>query len=107
MTDAPPPATELLYPLDTYLRSFEATVTAVEPATRSVTLDRTAFYPGGGGQPHDTGALVPPAGGPSWPVVEVCKEGGAVRHVLGSGDGAEGALPRVGDQVRGEIDWPA
>ena len=70
-----------------------------------MTLDRTAFYPGGGGQPHDTGSLASLAGGASWHVVEVRKEGGAVRHVLESTDGE--ALPRAGEQIRGEIDWTA
>ena len=45
--------TELLYLRDTYLREFTATVTKAEE--ERVALDRTAFYPNGGGQPHDTG----------------------------------------------------
>jgi misacylated tRNA(Ala) deacylase len=48
--------TELLYMDDSYLEEFEATVTAVQEG--AVALDRTAFYPGGGGQPYDTGVLV-------------------------------------------------
>ena len=47
--------TELLYTTDSYLKSFEARVQAVDEQARAVLLDRTAFYPGGGGQP--TGAL--------------------------------------------------
>ncbi|HIP97382.1 MAG TPA: alanyl-tRNA editing protein, partial [Anaerolineae bacterium] len=47
--------TELLYQTDSYAREFEALVTAVDGAR--VALDRTAFYPGGGGQPYDTGML--------------------------------------------------
>ena len=47
--------TDLLYQTDSYLRAFDATVTAVEDG--AVILDRTAFYPGGGGQPHDLGTL--------------------------------------------------
>jgi misacylated tRNA(Ala) deacylase len=47
--------TELLYLADSYLRDFDAVVTEVTPD--GVVLDRTAFYPGGGGQPHDTGTL--------------------------------------------------
>ena len=45
--------TDLLYQTDSYLRQFEARVTAVDEANRGVVLDRTAFYPGGGGQPAD------------------------------------------------------
>ncbi len=47
--------TELLYQTDSYLREFSAQVVAVDAAGNRVALDRTAFYPGGGGQPHDTG----------------------------------------------------
>ena len=47
--------TEELFLKDAYLRKFEAGV--VEPSGREVILDRTAFYPGGGGQPSDKGTL--------------------------------------------------
>ncbi len=85
--------TELLYQLDGYLKEFEAQVTASLPEEQAVVLDRTAFYPGGGGQPHDLG---------SWQglkVVKVRKAGEDVLHVL------EGPLPEVGTKVRGIIDW--
>jgi misacylated tRNA(Ala) deacylase len=85
--------TELLYLRDAYQRTFSAQVTDVRDG--AVALDRTAFYPTGGGQPHDTGTL----GGR--PVVDVRKEGDDVWHVLG--DGAEASAP--GDEVEGEIDW--
>ena len=45
--------TDLLYQTDSYLREFNATVVAVDAAAGRVALDRTAFYPGGGGQPGD------------------------------------------------------
>jgi misacylated tRNA(Ala) deacylase len=83
----------LLYLRDAYQRTFSAQVTAVRDG--AVALDRTAFYPTGGGQPHDTGTL----GGR--PVVDVRKEGDDVWHVLG--DGAEAPAP--GDEVEGDIDW--
>lgn len=86
---------ELLFLSDAYLREIEATVTAVEAAARKVALDRTVFYPTGGGQPHDTGTL---AGAP---VVAVAKEGTEVWHTLGG----DGPLPLPGDRVHGEIDW--
>jgi misacylated tRNA(Ala) deacylase len=86
---------ELLYLRDAYLRAFDATVVAVDPESRRVALDRTAFYATGGGQPHDTGIL---AGAP---VSAVRKEGEHVWHTL-EGDGP---LPSVGDGVHGELDW--
>jgi misacylated tRNA(Ala) deacylase len=88
--------TELLYQTDSYLKEFGAHVTAVEG--NAVALDRTAFYATGGGQPHDTGLLS--AGGRSWQVTEVRKQGDDVWHTL-QGEG----LPAVGDAIRGAIDW--
>ena len=91
--------TTLLYQTDSYLREFAATVTARDEEGRTIVLDQSAFYPGGGGQPHDTGTLR--VGDRSRPVEKVEKRGGDVLHHLG---GAE-PLPQVGDAVRGEIDW--
>jgi misacylated tRNA(Ala) deacylase len=82
---------ELLYLRDAYLRQFRATV--VDHRDGAVALDRTAFYPTGGGQPHDTGTL----GGV--PVRAVRKDGEIVWHEL------EGDAPAVGSEVDGEIDW--
>jgi misacylated tRNA(Ala) deacylase len=84
--------TELLYLRDAYQVSFYATV--VDTREGAVALDRTAFYPTGGGQPHDTGLLA------GLTVVDVRKEGDLVWHSL---DG--GPLPSVGDVVEGTIDW--
>jgi misacylated tRNA(Ala) deacylase len=86
---------ELLFLRDAYIREFDATVSAVDTATRQVALDRTAFYPTGGGQPHDTGTLA------GLPVAEVRKDGDAVWHKM-AGDAL---LPPVGAAVHGEIDW--
>jgi misacylated tRNA(Ala) deacylase len=86
-------ATELLYLRDAYVREFEARVSAVRD--RQVALDRTAFYPTGGGQPHDTGRLA----GAS--VVDVRKERDDVWHTLAD----DARLPAVGDDVAGEIAW--
>lgn len=91
--------TALLFQTDSYLREFDATVTACDEAARTVVLDRTAFYPGGGGQPHDTGTLH--AGGRSWPVEKVEKRGGEVVHHLGG----EEFPPQPGEEVHGELDW--
>jgi misacylated tRNA(Ala) deacylase len=88
--------TELLYATDAYVRSFDALV--VEVGDGTVVLDRTAFYPTGGGQPHDLGKLAWPGG--SATVVEVRKQGPAVTHRLEGG-----GLPLIGTTVHGEIDW--
>jgi misacylated tRNA(Ala) deacylase len=87
-------STDQLFLRDGYLRSFDATVTAVDPSTRQVVLDQTAFYPTGGGQPHDLGTLA------DLRVVDVRKSGDEVVHTLG-----DGRLPQVGDEVHGEVDW--
>ena len=84
---------DLLYLRDAYLTTFTATVTAVDG--QRVALDRTAFYPTGGGQPYDTGRL----GGSA--VVEVRKEGDDVWHTLAE----DSPVPSVGDEVEGEIAW--
>ncbi|RLC84255.1 MAG: hypothetical protein DRI79_13150 [Chloroflexi bacterium] len=70
--------TDLLYQTDGYLREFEAIVTEV--VGDGVVLDRTAFYPGGGGQPNDVGRLL--ADGGEWEVVKVGRSEGRVVHRL-------------------------
>ena len=80
--------TEPLYHTDAYLQDFDARVTAVEGS--AVALDRTAFYPGGGGQPNDVGTLK--AEGQTWPVTKVRKAGPEVWHEL------DGEAPPVGTQ---------
>jgi misacylated tRNA(Ala) deacylase len=92
--------TELLYQTDSYLREFDATVTAVDAEARTVVLNQTAFYPGGGGQPNDTGQLSV-MGGADYPVSKVKKQGADVFHFLGD----DSLLPQVGDKVHGQIDW--
>jgi misacylated tRNA(Ala) deacylase len=87
--------TEQVYQRDSYVREFDAMVTGVEG--QAVALDRTAFFPGGGGQPHDLGALSW-SGGTSR-VTKVKKQGDDVWHTL------EGDVPAKGTQVHGELDW--
>jgi misacylated tRNA(Ala) deacylase len=91
--------TSLLYQTDSYLQTFDARVTGVDAEARAIVLDATAFYPGGGGQPCDFGALV--VDGASLPVRRVKKQGEDVLHFV---DG-EAPLPDTGAQVRGQIDW--
>jgi misacylated tRNA(Ala) deacylase len=89
-------STDLLFLRDAYLREMDATVVGLDGEARRISLDRTAFYPTGGGQPHDTGMLAGLA------VLDVRKEGDDVWHSLADG----GPMPAVGESVRGEIDWP-
>lgn len=88
--------TDLLYVFDSYLREFTATVTAVEG--NAVILDRTAFYPGGGGQQADAGTL--DTANKIYRVSSTKKNGQAVLHLI---DGDE--LPAVGTVVTGKLDW--
>jgi misacylated tRNA(Ala) deacylase len=87
--------TELLYLNDAYQTSARAEVTAAEDGR--VVLDRTVFYPTGGGQPYDTGTLRWDGGEAR--VTEVRKDRGDVWHTV------EGDLPPVGTAVEAEIDW--
>ena len=82
--------TEALYAEDAYLREFEATVLAVDSEGRRIALDRTIFFPGGGGQPHDLGTLA------GLPVESVARDGELIWHTLGG----DGALPSEGDARR-------
>ncbi|MFN8594203.1 MAG: alanyl-tRNA editing protein [Thermomicrobiales bacterium] len=95
------PKTDLLFQRDSSLRAVDAEVVAVNAADRCVALNRTVFYPGGGGQPCDTGTLLRQSNGSTWPVTAVRKEGEVVWHQLGG----ESELPVIGDAVRGSLDW--
>ena len=83
---------ELLFREDPYLRSCEATVVAVHP--EGVELDRTVFYPMGGGQAGDTGTMG------AWSVLDTRKRDNSVVHVL-----EPGATPQPGMQVKLELNW--
>ncbi|MBU2610105.1 MAG: alanyl-tRNA editing protein [Chloroflexi bacterium] len=91
--------TELLYLTDNYLQEFDATIVAIEAETRAVILDRTAFYPGGGGQPCDTGRLT--ISGMTYPVERVKKQGDSVHHFLGG----DASLPAIRAAAHGQLDW--
>ncbi len=87
--------TDRLYQRDSYLETFEARVAAVRP--EGVVLDRTAFFPSGGGVLGDEGALTGP-GGETYRVVETLDDEDVV-HRLDRGGLA------VGNPVTGRLDW--
>jgi len=87
--------TELIFLHDSYLKEFDAVVTA--SYGQFIVLNRTAFFPGGGGQPADVGWL-------RWSdetaqITEVKKQGDGVLHLI------QDHLPPVGTAVRGALDW--
>jgi len=88
--------TELLFLDDANLREFSATIVDVLEGN-GIVLDRTAFYPGGGGQPADLGVLV--AGEESWQVTKVKRVGGRPVHFL------DHPSPPLGTVLSGHIDW--
>jgi misacylated tRNA(Ala) deacylase len=89
--------TDRIYSTDAYARTMEATIVRVDADDRRVLLDRTVFYPGGGGQPHDLGTLR--IGDDHLAVVRVAQDADGVWHWL------EGGLPSEGAQVTGQLDW--
>ena len=86
--------TEKLYYADAYLHEFTARVTACEPGKTGffIELDRTAFFPEGGGQPADTGTIGPAR------VCDVQEKGGRILH------STDMALP-VGESFACALDW--
>jgi misacylated tRNA(Ala) deacylase len=91
--------TKLLYQTDSYLKSFEARVSALDVENHAIALDQSAFYPGGGGQPADSGSLT--VVGLVYPVKRAKKLGDEVFHYL-EGDSP---LPEAGAAVQGQLDW--
>ncbi len=89
--------TDRIYSTDQYASSMEATIVDVDRDDGRVLLDRTVFYPGGGGQPHDLGSLS--LGDDRLEVVRVTADARGVWHWL------EGGLPRPGTSVHGEVEW--
>jgi len=93
--------TELVFREDGYARLCEARVVAVDE--RGIRLDRTVFYPTGGGQPGDTGVLRLTASGETIAIADAVKGDGPdeVIHVPAPGT----ALPEPGAEITAEIDW--
>lgn len=91
--------TKLLYQLDSYLKEFQAVVQEQDEENHAVVLDQTAFYPGGGGQPCDTGVLT--MGGTTFTVLRIKKVENRILHFIDK----DQTLPETGSQVSGRIDW--
>ncbi len=85
--------------MDAYCRSFDADVLDVDREGNRVLLSRTAFYPGGGGQPFDTGTLTGPTG--PMTVERVRREPTGIWHWLDGGIN----LPEPRTHIHGELDW--
>ena len=95
---------------DSYLTEFYATLAETRTDGRGtwLRLDRSAFYPTSGGQPHDTGALT--VADVRLRVRDVQVEDGAVWHLVAASAGSDGAEPSaiaavIGSEVHGLIDW--
>ena len=87
--------TDILCYNDSYLQDFEAIVTDV--VGTGIVLDKTVFYPGGGGQPCDTGTIKWDGG--STEVSKVSRVDGKLVHKV------EDSMPDVGESITGVIDW--
>ena len=89
--------TEQIYSTDSYAKTMDASVVRTDVDDNRVLLDRTVFYPGGGGQPHDLGVLT--IGDDRLSVVRVTSDSDGVWHWI------EGGLPSTGMSVSGVLDW--
>jgi misacylated tRNA(Ala) deacylase len=87
--------TDLLYLADSYQKEFECVVIGV--GNEAVELDRTAFYPGGGGQPGDAGELR--SATDAWQVSTLHRREGRIWHQL------VGDAPAIGERLTGLLDW--
>ncbi len=98
---------------DAYARSVEATVRSIASVESDgailVVLDRTVFYPGGGGQPSDRGVLLRGSDGRRWVVAGARKDGGDIVHQLepdpAGGTAGPAGAPAVGDRLEVDLDW--
>ncbi len=91
--------TELLYQKDSYIQEFQGLITRIDSENNAMILDQTAFYPGGGGQPADSGLLT--HGESDYRIKRARKVGSDILHIIDS----ELPLPEIGLAVRGKLDW--
>jgi misacylated tRNA(Ala) deacylase len=90
--------TETIYQRDSYIQSFDAQVIRIDKHNNGVVLDRTAFFPGGGGQPADFGLLSFQKD--TFVVKRAQRIAGKLVHLI---DGDH--LPELGCQIHGQINW--
>jgi len=91
--------TQTIYQTNSYQQTIKTTVTEIDPENNAVQLETTVFYPGGGGQPHDTGWLTMEEN--KIEVLKVKKIGEGIWHFLD----LQAPLPAVGTPVYGELNW--
>ncbi len=91
--------TDLLYHSDSYMKEFDAKVMKNDCGMNAVILDRTAFYPGGGGQVPDTGIIR--SGDTTYNLVRAKHTPDGILHLLEPGQ----PLPGEGTQITGVLDW--
>ena len=91
--------TEHLYQKDSYIKEFQGKITALDTENNAIILDKTAFYPGGGGQPADSGLIS--ASGENFQVKRARKSGAEILHIIDT------ELPSLetGMEVSGKIYW--
>jgi misacylated tRNA(Ala) deacylase len=89
----------LLYQKDSYHTQFTGDVLGVDPDLHAVILNKTCFYPGGGGQPFDTGTLF--LKNSRLPIIKVRKNGDSILHLTDE----QYILPGIGETVTGTLDW--
>jgi misacylated tRNA(Ala) deacylase len=89
---------------DAYARRIEGRVLAVDESGDAplIVLDRTVFYPGGGGQPSDRGIVLRASDGRSWTVRAARKSAGDIAHEL---DPVDAGPPERGDVLTVDLDW--
>lgn len=91
--------TNLIYQTDSYLKEFQAKVQAIDTEKHAIILDKTAFYPGGGGQVPDQGVIQ--FNSKSAKLVRAKHSPQGLLHILNEND----PLPEVGDTITGILDW--
>ena len=91
--------TELLYQKDSYLKEFTAIVQEIDIEKHAISLDQTAFYPGGGGQPNDLGTLT--FDNKTVEVIGMKKTGDDVWHFIDQNT----TLPQPGTPITGKLNW--